>query len=154
LIIETKFVCLEFNRVMSLFFRFLNFKLFLLNRLRLRLSCYLLALFLWFLFFCLFFLWNFSFLDPLLNQSAFFKSNETVLIMLNFKANSECLVLGHLCWSSIVPNMLIEPIHRWLVFNKNFNWLSSFEFDSFRRRNFGSEVINHFSLILRILCRV
>lgn len=140
---------LKFNRSLSLFFCFFNFKLFLLNWLWFGLSLRLLTLFffIFFLFFlCLFLFRNLSLLDPFLNKITFFKSDQSIFIEFDFKTNSKGLMLRILCWCFIISDMFIESVNTWLILNQNFNWLSSFEFDCFTWRNFGTKIMDHLTL--------
>lgn len=129
--VETELLSLKLNWSLSLFLCLFDFKFFLFNRLRLSLSAgWLIAFFfLFFLFLLLgsFWLWNFSFLSPFFYQVALFKSDQTILSELNFKAHTESLMLWVLSRSSVIPDMLVKSINTRFILNQNFNWFSSFK---------------------------
>lgn len=77
------------------------------------------------------FLWNFGLFGPFLYQVAVLKCNKSIFGKLNFKADCECFLLRILSWGLIVSDMLFKTSDSWLILNENFNWLLSFEFDSF-----------------------
>lgn len=152
-IIGVKFLRLEFDWVMSLFFSFFNFELFLSWRwssgFRSHFTFFLFIFFL--LLFNFLFLWNFSFFSPLFNQSAIFKGDQTIFSEFNFEGDSKDLMLRILSRSFVISDVFIETNNVGLIFDKNFDRFSSFELYGFAGRNFGSKIINHFSLSFRIL---
>lgn len=151
--IGVEFLSFIFDWVVGFFFSFFDFKLFFNwcwgSSFRCHFTFFLLIFLL--LFFNLFFFWNFSFLSPFFNQSTIFESNQTVFSEFDFETNTESFMLRILSWSFVVSNMFIETHNSGLILNKNFDWLSSFEFYCFAGRNFSSEIINHFSLSFWIL---
>lgn len=74
--------------------------------------------------------------------------------MFNFETYSKGFVLRILSRCTIISDMFTETIDTRLILNKNLDWFFSFEFDSFAGWDFSSEIMNHFSLGLRIFGRI
>ncbi len=149
----------EFDGMMCLLFCFFDFEL--LFNWDWVLGSWLFALFFLIFFFVFFFflfdflfLWDFSFLGPLFNESTIFESDHAVFCVLNFETDSESLMLRILCRCFVISDMFVEADNVGLILNEDFNGLFSLELDGFAGGDFGSEVINHFSLSFRILCGI